>query len=100
MVDRVRRFCKPHKEEGHVNVESKMCEADGCEKVTSYGSEVEDLLRFCKPHSSDGDVLLQKLRCVAPGRRPAFVGRHRGRQRGAALHGAPGAGEQEPGGAA
>ena len=33
-------------------------------------------------------------------RRPALVGGHRGRQRGAALQGAPGAGVQEPEGAA
>ena len=63
----MRRFCKPHKKEGHVDVKHKLCEADGCEKVAHYGSEAEDLVRFCKPHSSDGDVRLAKLRCVAPG---------------------------------
>ena len=61
------RFCGPHKKEGHVNVVHKLCEADGCEKQATYGSEAEDLVRFCKPHSRDGDVVLQKLRCVAPG---------------------------------
>jgi hypothetical protein len=51
-------------EEGHVNFMAKRCEADGCEKQATFGSEAEDLVRF-KPHSNDGDVLLRKLRCVS-----------------------------------
>ena len=63
----MRRFCRPHKKEGHVNVVNKMCEADGCEKQARYGSEAEDLVRFCQGHSHSGDVTLSKLRCVEPG---------------------------------
>ena len=53
-VDRVTRFCGPHREEGRVNVQNKMCAADGFEKQASYSSEAEDLPRFCSSHSRDG----------------------------------------------
>jgi hypothetical protein len=96
-ADRMVRSCKAHKLEGYVNVMNKMCgEVDGCE--ANYCSDTEDVVRFCKPHSNDGAVYLSKLRCVAPGC-DALVG-DRGRRRGAALHGVPGAGVLEPGGAA
>ena len=64
----MKRFCTTHKKADHVNVQSKMCEADGCDKYATFGSEAGDLPRFCKPHSLDGDILLSRqLRCVAPG---------------------------------
>jgi hypothetical protein len=48
--DKVRRFCKEHKEEGHVDVASKRCEHEGCESRPTYGSKEDGIRRFCLKH--------------------------------------------------
>jgi hypothetical protein len=52
----VRRFCGPHKEEGHVDVKSKRCEADGCDKIPTFGRLVGCVRRFCEPRKEEGHV--------------------------------------------
>jgi hypothetical protein len=39
-VDRVTRYCGPHKQEGHVGVKNTRCEVDGCDKRPVFGSPV------------------------------------------------------------
>jgi hypothetical protein len=45
-VDRVTRFCGPHKKEGHINLVSKRCVAGGCDKRPNFGSAVDRVKRF------------------------------------------------------
>ena len=66
-VDRVKRFCGPHKGEGHVDVETKLCEAFGCEKYPVYGSPVDRVKRFCITHKDQDHVNVQNKLCEADG---------------------------------
>lgn len=53
-------MCKAHITEGMVNVVSKMCGQDGCNKRPSYGMEGTNTRIMCATHAGDDMVSMQK----------------------------------------
>jgi hypothetical protein len=47
-----------------LNNRNKLCHANGCSTIASFGSLADDLPLWCSKHKNIGDVILDKLRCV------------------------------------
>ncbi|CAM9446426.1 unnamed protein product [Pylaiella littoralis] len=63
---RVPKACKDHKEEGEVNIYTRVCEVDGCGTRPHYGMEGARA-RFCCTHKLDGMVDVLNKRCATEG---------------------------------
>jgi hypothetical protein len=59
--DGVRRFCKTHKLDDHVDVMNKRCEHAGCDTRPNFGSPSDGISRCCKTHKLDDHVDLGNL---------------------------------------
>lgn len=68
-------FCARHKGEGMVNVVSKRCQDDECDRIPSYGWDVDGAkAAFCATHKEEGMVNVRHPRCAEDGcrRQPGF----------------------------
>ena len=51
-----RLYCSKHKKDGMVDVYSRKCEEEGCQKQPSYNDPGNKHKRFCNAHKLDGMV--------------------------------------------
>ena len=58
--------CATHREAGHVNLVSKRCAHDGCNKHPSFGTRATGAL-FCGRHKRPGDTNVVSKRCAFDG---------------------------------
>ena len=65
--ERVRRFCRAYKPEGHVDLASKRCEIDGCNTKPIFGSPSDGVKRFCKLDIAHGKQDMENKMCEVDG---------------------------------
>ena len=58
--------CATHREVGHVNLASRRCARDGCDKLPSFGTKATGAL-YCVRHKRVGDTNVVKRKCAIDG---------------------------------
>ena len=65
--------CAAHREAGHVDLMSRKCAHDGCDKQPSFGTKATGAV-FCAGHKRAGDTDVKSKRCAFEGckKHPSF----------------------------
>lgn len=61
------KFCRQHKSDTMVNIISKLCENEICNKRPSYGFPESKIAQFCKDHIKEGMVDVTHPKCESTG---------------------------------
>lgn len=68
-------FCREHRQDGHCNLLSKKCRAEGCSKQPYFGDPVARIPLWCNQHKPLGHEDVKNRRCCHPHgctRHPAY----------------------------
>jgi hypothetical protein len=68
-------YCREHREDGHCNILSKKCRAEGCTKQPYFGDPIARVPLWCNEHKLHGHEDVKNRRCCHPHgctRHPAY----------------------------